>query len=173
MDIYRAVTNNKGIMNGVDSVLVATGNDYRGVEAATAVWANKGGSYTSLSKWKIKNNRLIGTVTIPLAIGVVGGSIKARKDIQQSFSLLGKVSAKQLAEIIAATGLANNFSALLAISTKGIQAGHMKLQARNLVATLRANEDEKAKVLEKLQESRQYTQEAAVRFLNEIRKEKN
>ena len=93
--------------------------------------------------------------------------------LQQSFSLLGKVSAKQLAEIIAATGLANNFSALLAISTKGIQAGHMKLQARNLVATLRANEGEKAKVLEKLQESRQYTQEAAVRFLNEIRKEKN
>ena len=151
-------------MNGVDSVLVATGNDYRGVEAATAVWANKDGSYTSLSKWSIANDRLIGTVTIPLAIGVVGGSIKARRDIQQSFNLLGKVSAEQLAEIIAATGLANNFSALLAISTKGIQAGHMKLQARNLVATLKANEDEKAKVLEKLQESKQYTQEAAVRF---------
>ena len=170
-DVYRAVTNNKGIMNGVDSVLVATGNDYRGVEAATAVWANKNGVYTSLSKWKIKEDKLIGSLTIPLAIGVVGGSIKAREDIQQSFSLLDKISVKKLAEIIAATGLANNFSALLAISTKGIQAGHMKLQARNLVATLKATEDEKAVVLKKLQESKKYTQEAALKFLNEMRKD--
>lgn len=170
-DIYRAVTNNKGIMNGIDSVLVATGNDYRGVEAATAVWANKNGTYTSLSKWKIEEDRLVGTVTVPLAIGVVGGSIKARRDIQQSFSLLGNISAKQLAEVIATTGLANNFSALLAISTKGIQAGHMKLQARNLVATLKASKDEKAIVLKKLQESKKYTQEAAFEFLNEIRKD--
>lgn len=170
-DIYRAVTNNKGIMNGIDSVLVATGNDYRGVEAATAVWANKNGAYTSLSKWKIEEDRLVGTVTVPLAIGVVGGSIKARRDIQQSFSLLGNISAKQLAEVIATTGLANNFSALLAISTKGIQSGHMKLQARNLVATLKASKGEKAIVLKKLQESKKYTQEAAFEFLNEIRKD--
>lgn len=170
-DIYRAVTNNKGIMNGIDSVLVATGNDYRGVEAATAVWANKNGAYTSLSKWKIEEDRLVGTVTVPLAIGVVGGSIKARRDIQQSFSLLGNISAKQLAEVIATTGLANNFSALLAISTKGIQAGHMKLQARNLVATLKASEGEKVIVLKKLQESKKYTQEAAFEFLSEIRKD--
>ena len=170
-DIYRAVTNNKGIMNGIDSVLVATGNDYRGVEAATAVWANKNGAYTSLSKWKIEEDRLVGTVTVPLAIGVVGGSIKARRDIQQSFSLLGNISAKQLAEVIATTGLANNFSALLAISTKGIQAGHMKLQARNLVATLKASKGEKAIVLKKLQESKKYTQEAAFEFLNKIRKD--
>lgn len=170
-DIYRAVTNNKGIMNGVDSVLVATGNDYRGVEAATAVCANKNGVYTSLSKWKIEEDKLVGSVTIPLAIGVVGGSIKARRDIQQSFSLLGNISAKELAEVIAATGLANNFSALLAISTKGIQAGHMKLQARNLVATLKATEDEKAVVLKKLQTSKKYTQEAALEFLNEMRRD--
>lgn len=170
-DIYRAVTNNKGIMNGIDSILVATGNDYRGVEAATAVWANKNGAYTSLSKWKIEEDRLVGTVTVPLAIGVVGGSIKARRDIQQSFSLLGNISAKQLAEVIATTGLANNFSALLAISTKGIQVGHMKLQARNLVATLKASKGEKAIVLKKLQESKKYTQEAAFEFLNEIRKD--
>lgn len=170
-DIYRAVTNNKGIMNGIDSVLVATGNDYRGVEAATAVWANKNGAYTSLSKWKIEEDRLVGTVTVPLAIGVVGGSIKARRDVQQSFSLLGNISAKQLAEVIATTGLANNFSALLAISTKGIQTGHMKLQARNLVATLKASEGEKAIVLKKLQESKIYTQEAALEFLSEIRKD--
>lgn len=170
-DIYRAVTNNKGIMNGIDSVLVATGNDYRGVEAATAVLANKNGSYTSLSEWKIEEDKLVGTVTVPLAIGVVGGSIKARRDVQQSFSLLGSISAKELAQVIATTGLANNFSALLAISTKGIQAGHMKLQARNLVATLKANEDEKAMVLKKLQKSKRYTQEAAFKFLNEIRKD--
>lgn len=171
-NVYRAVTNNKGIMNGIDSVLIATGNDYRGVEAATAVWANKSGNYTSLSKWKIENDKLIGELTVPLAIGVVGGSISAREDIKQSFNLLGQVSAKQLAEIIAATGLANNFSALLAISTKGIQAGHMKLQARNLVATLNANEEEKEEVLKKLQQSKRYTQEAALKFLGEIRKDK-
>lgn len=170
-DIYRAVTNNKGIMNGIDSVLVATGNDYRGVEAATAVFANKNGTYTSLSEWKIKDGKLVGSLTVPLAIGVVGGSIKARRDVQQSFSLLGSISAKELAQVIATTGLANNFSALLAISTKGIQAGHMKLQARNLVATLKANEDEKAMVLKKLQKSKRYTQEAAFKFLNEIRKD--
>ena len=170
-DIYRAVTNNKGIMNGIDSVLVATGNDYRGVEAATAVLANKNGTYTSLSEWKIEEDKLVGMVTVPLAIGVVGGSIKARRDVQQSFSLLGSISAKELAQVIATTGLANNFSALLAISTKGIQAGHMKLQARNLVATLKANEDEKAMVLKKLQKSKRYTQEAAFKFLNEIRKD--
>ena len=171
-NVYRAVTNNKGIMNGIDSVLIATGNDYRGVEAATAVWANKSGNYTSLSKWKIENDKLIGELTVPLAIGVVGGSISAREDIKQSFNLLGQVSAKQLAEIIAATGLANNFSALLAISTKGIQAGHMKLQARNLVATLNANEEEKEEVLKKLQQSKRYTREAALKFLSEIRKDK-
>lgn len=170
-DIYRAVTNNKGIMNGIDSVLVATGNDYRGVEAATAVLANKNGTYTSLSEWKIKDGKLVGSLTVPLAIGVVGGSIKARRDVQQSFSLLGSISAKELAQVIATTGLANNFSALLAISTKGIQAGHMKLQARNLVATLKASEGEKAIVLKKLQESKKYTQEAAFEFLNEIRKD--
>lgn len=170
-DIYRAVTNNKGIMNGIDSVLVATGNDYRGVEVATAVFANKNGTYTSLSEWKIKDGKLVGSLTVPLAIGVVGGSIKARRDVQQSFSLLGSISAKELAQVIATTGLANNFSALLAISTKGIQAGHMKLQARNLVATLKANEDEKAMVLKKLQKSKRYTQEAAFKFLNEIRKD--
>lgn len=94
------------------------------------------------------------------------------KILSRVFNLLGQVSAKQLAEIIAATGLANNFSALLAISTKGIQAGHMKLQARNLVATLNANEEEKEEVLKKLQQSKKYTQEAALEFLSEIRKDK-
>ena len=169
-DVYRAVTNNKGIMNGVDAVLMATGNDYRAVEAATAVHASQTG-YTSLSKWFIVHDKLIGQLSLPLAIGTVGGSIKARSDVQQSFSLLGDVSSAQLAEIIAGIGLANNLAALLAISTKGIQAGHMKLQARNIVATLNATTIEKAEVLAKMIENKNYSEHAAQTILEQIRKE--
>lgn len=169
-DVYRAVTNNKGIMNGVDAVLMATGNDYRAVEAATAVHASQTG-YTSLSKWFIAHDKLIGQLSLPLAIGTVGGSIKARNDVQQSFSLLGDVSSAQLAEIIAGIGLANNLAALLAISTKGIQAGHMKLQARNIVATLNATTIEKAEVLAKMIENKNYSEHAAQTILEQIRKE--
>ncbi len=129
-DPYRAVTNNKGIMNGVDAVLIATGNDYRAIENATAVLANQDGQYRSLSKWTMK--------------GVVGGSIKARRDVQQSFAILGKdITSKVLGEIITSIGLANNLAALLAISTVGIQAGHMKLQARNVVAELKATKEKR------------------------------
>lgn len=142
-DPYRAVTNNKGIMNGADAVLLATGNDYRAIESATAVLASQTGQYRSLSKWTMEDGLLVGELTLPMAIGVVGGSIKAREDVQQSFAILGQVTSKQLAEIITGVALANNLAALLAISTVGIQAGHMKLQARNFVTELDANADEK------------------------------
>lgn len=134
-DPYRAVTNNKGIMNGADAALLATGNDYRAIEAATAVLASQDGQYRSLSKWTMSDGYLLGELTLPMAIGVVGGSIKARRDVQQSFAILGqKITSKTLAEIIVSVALANNLAALLAISTVGIQAGHMKLQARNIAA---------------------------------------
>lgn len=169
---YRAVTNNKGIMNGVDAVLLATGNDYRAVEAACGVLANQDGQYRSLSKWTVADNKLCGEVTLPLAIGTVGGSISAREDVQQVYRILGKVDTKTLAEIIASVGLANNLAAILAISTSGIQAGHMKLQARNLVATLKANDEEKKQVLKLMRKAKKYSMKDAKAFLKEVRGEK-
>lgn len=169
---YRAVTNNKGIMNGVDAVLLATGNDYRAVEAACGVLANQDGQYRSLSKWTVADNKLCGEVTLPLAIGTVGGSISAREDVQQVYRILGKVDTKTLAEIIASVGLANNLAAILAISTSGIQAGHMKLQARNLVATLKANDEEKKQVLKLMRKAKKYSMKDAEVFLKEVRGEK-
>lgn len=172
-DPYRAVTNNKGIMNGVDAVLLATGNDYRAVESATAVLANQDGQYRSLSRWTMKNGKLVGELTLPMAIGVVGGSIKARHDVQQSFSILGAdITSRILAEIIVSTGLANNLAALLAISTVGIQAGHMKLQARNIVAELDASDREKQLVLDQMVAEKNYSESHAQKLLQRLRKEK-
>lgn len=173
VDPYRAVTNNKGIMNGVDAVLLASGNDYRAVETACGVQASIDGHYTSLSKWQIEENKLIGCLTLPLAIGVVGGSISARKDVQQSFSLLGKVNAQQLANIIASIGLANNFAALYAITSRGINAGHMKLQARNVVAQLEADHNQKKQVLNQMIANQKFTLTDAKQILELIRKQDN
>ncbi|AEG40715.1 hydroxymethylglutaryl-CoA reductase, degradative [Lactobacillus kefiranofaciens] len=171
-DPYRAVTNNKGIMNGADAVLLATGNDYRAIESATAVLASQTGQYRSLSKWTMEDGLLVGELTLPMAIGVVGGSIKAREDVQQSFAILGQVTSKQLAEIITGVALANNLAALLAISTVGIQAGHMKLQARNFVTELDANADEKKQVLAEMIARKDYSESYARKILQEIRKDK-
>lgn len=173
VDPYRAVTNNKGIMNGVDAVLLASGNDYRAVETACGVQASIDGHYTSLSKWQIEENKLIGCLTLPLAIGIVGGSISARKDVQQSFSLLGKVNAQQLANIIASIGLANNFAALYAITSRGINAGHMKLQARNIVAQLEADHNQKKQVLNHMIANQKFTLTDAKQILELIRKQDN
>lgn len=174
IDPYRAVTNNKGIMNGVDAVLLATGNDYRAIEAASAVLTSQNG-YTSLSKWMIKDQKLLGELTLPMAIGAVGGSINARSDVKQAFNILNptkRISVKDLANVITSIGLANNLAALLAISTVGIQEGHMKLQARNLVASLHVPESEKEKVLKQLITDKIYTKEHVQEILKEISEDK-
>lgn len=168
-DPYRAVTNNKGIMNGVDAVMLATGNDYRAVEAACHAYAAKSGQYRSLSSWKIAGEKLLGQVTLPLALGVVGGSISARPDIRQSYAILGKIKAAELAELTASVALANNFAALNAISTKGIQAGHMRLQSRNVVQAMPAAEDEKEAVYQMMISQGKYGETAAKNFLKELR----
>ena len=169
-DSFRAVTNNKGIMNGVDAVLLATGNDARAVEAACGVWANEKGKYSSLSQWNVKDDKLIGSLTIPLAIGTVGGSINSRTDVKQSYRLLGQgITSSELANVIAAVGLANNLAALLAISTTGIQAGHMKLQAKNTVANLTATSREKEQVRQMMIDKKEYSLAAAEQFLKQIR----
>lgn len=170
-DPYRGVTNNKGIMNGVDAVLIATGNDFRAVEAATAVLASENG-YHSLSDWQIKNNRLIGELTLPMPLGVVGGSISVRPDIQDAYQILGKIDSETLASIIVGIGLANNLAALLAISTSGIQAGHMSLQARNLVATLKTSSKNKEIILKRMRKTKTYTLEYAQQLLKELEEKK-
>ena len=170
IDPYRAVTNNKGIMNGVDAVLLATGNDYRAIEAASAVLASQNG-YTSLSRWIIKDQKLVGELTLPMAIGAVGGSI----NVKQAFNILNptnRISVKDLANVITSIGLANNLAALFAISTVGIQEGHMKLQARNLVASLNVPESEKEKVLKQLIKDKIYTKEHVQEILKEISEDK-
>lgn len=165
-DPYRAVTNNKGIMNGADAALLATGNDYRAIEAATAVLASQDGQYRSLSKWTMSDGYLLGELTLPMAIGVVGGSIKARRDVQQSFAILGqKITSKTLAEIIVSVALANNLAALLAISTVGIQAGHMKLQARNIAAALTNDEKEQKQLLKAMINEKNYSESHAKELL--------
>lgn len=132
-DPYRAATHNKGIMNGVDSVVIATGNDWRAIEAGAHAYAVKNGKYTSLSTWgKDKNGNLVGTLEMPMAVGIVGGATKVHPAAQAAVKLMGVKTASELAEIIVAVGLAQNMAALRALATEGIQRGHMSLHARQV-----------------------------------------
>ncbi|HLU04255.1 MAG TPA: hydroxymethylglutaryl-CoA reductase, degradative [Advenella sp.] len=132
-DPYRAATHNKGIMNGVSAVVLATGNDTRAVEAGAHAYAARDGRYGSLTHWEInKNGDLAGSIEIPMAVGLVGGATKLHPTAKTNLHILGVKSANQLARIIAATGLAQNFAALKALATTGIQKGHMALHAQNV-----------------------------------------
>ena len=133
VDPYRAATHNKGIMNGVDAVVIATGNDWRAIEAGAHAYASRSGSYTSLSKWTVdKNGSLCGEIEMPMAIGIVGGATRVHPSARANLELLGVRSSSQLAEIIVCVGLAQNLAALRALATEGIQRGHMGLHARQL-----------------------------------------
>lgn len=133
VDPYRAVTHNKGIMNGIDAVVLASGNDWRAISAGAHAYASRNGQYRALSTWKkADNGDLIGQLTLPLPVGSVGGSISIHPAAQFSKRLLGYKSAKELEAVIVSVGLAQNFSALKALVTEGIQKGHMGLQARSL-----------------------------------------
>lgn len=131
-DVYRAVTHNKGIMNGIIAVALATAQDHRAIEAGAHAYAARSGTYKPLSSWDIENGYLVGTLEIPLQVGVVGGATKTHPVAQIALKILGVKTAKELAEVMAAVGLAQNFAALKALVTSGIQAGHMKLHARNI-----------------------------------------
>ncbi|MBE9548723.1 MAG: hydroxymethylglutaryl-CoA reductase, degradative [Proteobacteria bacterium] len=133
-DPYRAVTHNKGVMNGVDAVALATGNDWRAIEAAAHAWAARGGQYTALTRWsKAEDGALLGFIEIPLKVGIVGGPLQSNKTVGVNHRILGISSARELAEVMATVGLAQNFSALRALATDGIQKGHMTLHARSVV----------------------------------------
>jgi hydroxymethylglutaryl-CoA reductase len=133
VDPYRAATHNKGIMNGVDAVVIATGNDWRSVEAGAHAYAARGGQYTSLSTWsKDAEGSLIGTLEMPMAVGIVGGATRVHPAARAALKLMGIQTAAGLAEIIVSVGLAQNLAALRALATEGIQRGHMSLHARQV-----------------------------------------
>ncbi len=132
-DPYRAATHNKGIMNGIIAVALATGQDHRALEAGAHSYAAKDGKYTSLSRWeKTDDGNLVGTMEMPMAVGIIGGAVKVHPIARIALKILSINSAKELAEVMGAVGLAQNFAALRALATEGIQRGHMKLHARNL-----------------------------------------
>lgn len=151
VDPYRATTHNKGIMNGIDAVLLATGNDWRAVEAGAHAYAARGGSYTSLTKWqKDENGDLHGMIELPLAVGIVGGATRVHPMAQLALKILDVKSAQELAEIAAAVGLAQNFAAIRALATDGIQKGHMRMHARQLAAAAGAAKDEVQKIAQQM-----------------------
>ena len=142
-DPYRAATHNKGIMNGVSAVVLATGNDTRAVEAGAHAYAARGGRYTSLTTWEVTNDGdLAGSIEMPMAVGLVGGATKLHPTAKTALKILGVTSARELAQIIAAVGLAQNFSAMKALATTGIQKGHMALHAQNIAMMAGAAGDE-------------------------------
>ena len=133
VDPYRAATHNKGIMNGVDSVVIATGNDWRAIEAGAHAYAARSGRYTSLSSWgRDMDGNLVGTLEMPMAVGIVGGATRVHPAAQAAVKLMGVKTASELAEIIVSVGLAQNMAALRALATEGIQRGHMSLHARQV-----------------------------------------
>lgn len=150
-DSYRAATHNKGIMNGVDPVLIATGNDWRAVEAGAHAYAARSGRYTSLSSWGVDSSGdLAGTLEMPLAIGTVGGATRVHPGAQASLRLMGVDSAAELAEVIVSVGLAQNLAALRALATEGIQRGHMSLHARQVAIAAGARDDQIDALVERL-----------------------
>ncbi|MBS9336965.1 hydroxymethylglutaryl-CoA reductase [Fructobacillus parabroussonetiae] len=171
VDVDRAVTENKGIFNGISSVVLATGNDFRAVEAAGHAYAARHGAYRSLSSWALTDDQkyLAGQLTMPLNIGLLGGAMAALPMASKNLLLMGQPDLDRLKKLILATGLANNLAALKAVSGKGIQAGHMKMQARTLAIQAGAQEDEIAKVASRLAHETTFDQAKAERILGEIR----
>lgn len=144
---YRAVTHNKGIMNGIDAVVLATGNDFRAVEAGVHAYASKDGKYTSLSHAKIENEIFTFWLDVPLALGTVGGLTNLHPLVKFSLEMLGNPSATELMEIVAVAGLAQNFAALRSLTTSGIQQGHMKMHLNNILNQHQATKEEKQIVI--------------------------
>lgn len=145
IDSYRATTHNKGIMNGIDAVVLATGNDFRAIEACAHTFAARDGMYRSLSQCEVKDGVFRFWLDIPIAVGTVGGLTSLHPLAKRSLELLGNPNAKKLMEIIACTGLAQNFAALKSLTTVGIQAGHMKMHLTNILASMQANDEEVSK----------------------------
>lgn len=151
VDTYRATTHNKGIMNGIDPVIVATGNDWRAIEAGAHAWAARSGRYTSLSHWyRDDEGYLCGELTMPLAVGIVGGATRVHPSAQAALQVLDVQHAGELAEVCVCAGLASNLAAMRALATEGIQRGHMALHARQIAMAAGAEGDEVVQVAERM-----------------------
>ncbi|APO77214.1 3-hydroxy-3-methylglutaryl-CoA reductase protein (plasmid) [Rhizobium etli 8C-3] len=171
VDPYRAATHNKGIMNGVDPVVVATGNDWRAIEAGAHAYAARSGRYTSLSTWEISaKGTLVGTIEMPMTLGLVGGATKTHPAAQAALQILNVGSAVELAEVTVAVGLAQNMAALRALATEGIQRGHMALHARNIAIGAGATGKEIDTVARRLAADHDVRSARAEEILAELRK---
>ncbi len=168
---HRAVTHNKGIMNGVDAVVIATGNDFRAIEAGAHAYASRSGKYKSLTNATLENGIFKFWIEIPLALGTVGGLTSLHPLSKLSLKLLGNPSAKELMEIIAVAGLAQNFAALRALTTTGIQKGHMKMHLTNIIKQLGASEEEKSFLINYF-ENKTVTHNAVVDAYNKLVEDK-
>ncbi len=171
---YRAATHNKGTMNGIDAVALATGNDWRAIEAAAHAYAARGGRYTALATWRRDEREgiLRGSLELPLAVGTVGGATKVHPLAQLSLKLLNVEGASELAEVMAAVGLAQNLAALRALSTEGIQRGHMALHARNVAVAAGARGEEVERLVSGLLKRGEVKADEAARQLASLRAEK-
>ena len=169
-DPYRAATHNKGIMNGISAVVLATGNDTRAVEAGAHAYAARNGRYSSLTNWEVTaDGSLAGSIEVPLPVGLVGGATKIHPTARACLKILGVSTAAELARIIAAVGLAQNFGAMKALATVGIQKGHMALHANNVAIAAGATGEEVARLAALLVERRQVRQDVAVAELERMR----
>jgi hydroxymethylglutaryl-CoA reductase len=168
-DEYRAVTHNKGVMNGTISVANATGQDSRAIEAAVNAYAARGGRYGSLTEWKKDNDgNLVGKIELPLSVGIVGGITNVHPIAKLCLKILGVKSASELACVMASVGLAQNLSALRALASEGIQKGHMKLHARNLAAAVGAGGDQVEKIVQKMVQENNISLNRAKELLDQI-----
>ncbi|WP_133139303.1 hydroxymethylglutaryl-CoA reductase, degradative [Legionella genomosp. 1] len=173
-DPYRAATHNKGVMNGIDPVLIATGNDWRAVEAGIHAYAAHSGQYRAITRWRYNNGQLTGQLTAPLIVGTVGGVTALHPTASMCLRMMGIDSANHLARVIAAVGLVQNLGAMKALCTEGIIQGHMKLHIDNLLLVAGANEDEMPVLKDKLQSwlslNKRVSLKNAQELLAEIRK---
>lgn len=171
VDPYRAATHNKGIFNGIDALVIASGNDWRAIEAGGHAYAAKGGAYQGLSTWTLdsENQVLKGQLTMPMPIATKGGSIGLNPSVQIAHDLLGWPEARELAQIIVSLGLAQNFAALKALTNTGIQAGHMKLQAKSLALLAGASEKELASLMPELLKVKPLNLENTQKLLEKLR----
>jgi hydroxymethylglutaryl-CoA reductase len=168
-DPYRATTHNKGIMNGIDAVAVATGNDWRALEAGAHAYAARAGHYRPLSKWwRGDNGDLEGSIELPIAAGIFGGATRVHPTAQVSLAILGVETAQELAQVMAAVGLGQNLAALRALAMEGIQRGHMRLHARQVAMAAGANGDMVDRIAECMVQENAVRSDRAAEILSEL-----
>jgi hydroxymethylglutaryl-CoA reductase len=168
-DPWRAATHNKGIMNGIDAVALATGNDWRAIEAGAHAWAARDGQYRSLSTWRVRGQALVGELELPLQVGTVGGPIRNHPACAANLKILGNPGARALSEVMAAVGLAQNLGALRALATEGIQRGHMRMHARNVAVQAGALPHEVDLVVKAMSAQQEWSEERARAILATMR----